>query len=83
MNEYSKTETDSLIWSRLVGTSGEREGEVWEYRTERDKLLCIKWTKYRDVLQSTRKNSHCGFKQRMIYKTFDSLNCAPETNMML
>ena len=50
MNEYSETETDSLIWSRLVGTSGEREGEVWEYRIERDKLLCIKWTKYRNVL---------------------------------
>ena len=69
--------------NRLVGTSGERKGEVQEYRTERDKLLCIKWTNYRDVLQSTRKNTHCGFKQRMIYKNVDSLSCAPETNMML
>lgn len=43
--------------NRLVGTSGEREGEVWGYRTKRDKLVCIEWTNQGCIVEYKEKQS--------------------------
>ena len=84
MNEYNKTETDSLIWRTDLQVPVERG------REKKCGGVGLTGTDYyvqngqtRDILQSVRKNSHCGFKQTIVYKNVESLRGAPGTNVML